>query len=99
MRIRCILFGCRLHDLPACHRCQAALYDADFIQMGRLEPLTDGVAHLRAIFSADNLRCTECRRLLSLPQLVSEWRRSGEFCGIAVTKFCSDKCRDDWFPF
>jgi hypothetical protein len=37
-RIRCILFGCWCHrDYPGCGRCGAALYDADFIQIAKLD--------------------------------------------------------------
>jgi hypothetical protein len=99
MRIRCALFGCCLRDIPACHRCGAALYDADFIQLGWLEPLIHRIHRLRALLSADTLRCTECRRLLTLPRLWREWKRSSAFVGSSAIKFCSDECHDNWFPF
>jgi hypothetical protein len=40
MRIKCKLWGCWCHEeYPACGRCGAQLYDADFVQIAKLQRL------------------------------------------------------------
>jgi len=84
MRLRCYLFGCWCDQNSSCPKCGAALYDADFIQKGKL----DWVHRLRFIV-ADNValvhrRCDVCGKRI--------WFTRWSPC-------CSEDCYDKYIPF
>ena len=88
MRIRCHLFGCNTAEYPStCSRCDAELYDGDWIQVGWSDSavpywvkawLTFG---LRFIVGR---KCGTCGKRF----------RNG-----ATPYCCSPECADAWIPF
>lgn len=84
MRIHCYLFGCWCDPNSACPKCGAALYDCEFIQVGKL----DWVHSVRRLFAG--IRCFVSRRCDVCGR--KYWfTRSGPCC--------SQKCYDQWIPF
>lgn len=84
-RLLCELWGCWCRDdYPACGRCEAALYDGDFVQIGRLAWIYRVRDALRAACYFVMRHCAVCRRRM--------WFKSDGQC-------CSQKCEDQWYPF
>jgi hypothetical protein len=85
-RLLCKLWGCWVHnDYPACGRCGSALYDADFVQIGRLNWVYRVRDALRGIYmSLATHHCEVCHRRI--------WFTRHSPC-------CSDKCYSQWVPF
>jgi hypothetical protein len=84
MRIRCELWGCWCDENCACPRCGAALYDADFVQIGKLQWVRDVRSFLHGAYKFTNRHCDVCRRRI--------WFTRNAPC-------CSRKCYDQWIPF
>ena len=89
MRIRCNLLGCKEgNEDPFCRRCDAGVYDDDYIQRGYLEPLVAAWGWLawrvRRIFSPP--RCPVCDCRLQRDQL-------------ALGLCDKEECHKAWIPF
>jgi len=85
MRIRCLLWGCECaHDYPACLNCGAALYESEFIQIGKLSWIWSAYRAIREAWGRLNRRCDVCRKRM--------WLAGRANC-------CSQKCYDEWIPF
>ena len=88
-RMRCNLLGCLEADTyPGCHRCGCALYNADCIVHGMLEPLFDRYWRARRFIRGLSpiTHCDQCGKRIVL--------------GRPYTKdFCSEACHDNWLPF
>lgn len=84
-RILCRISGCACGDYaPACDRCGAYLYDADFIQEGAMQPLWNFIDRIRAKRMALLRRCDVCgKKMLNA---------GTETC-------CSKECYEKWIPF
>lgn len=84
-RITCRLLGCVIaEEYPGCHRCQSAIYDVDFVQIGRLDFVFRAYWRTRKFVQKfTGKRCAVCNKRF--------WR------GDDWT--CSDKCFSDWLPF
>lgn len=88
-RLRCHLLGCVCDSDPGCHRCGAGLYDADFVQFGRLDFVFRAYYRaLRFVRRFTGRRCDVCDRWYwPLRQgFPDEWT-------------CSRECADEWLPF
>lgn len=85
MRLRCHLLGCLADSrYPGCPRCEAGIYDAGFVQIGRLEPAFRAYAIARRfVQKLTGKKCAVCHRRYWGGD---EWT-------------CSDKCFTDWLPF
>ena len=85
MRIRCVLWGCWCDQNSSCPKCGAALYDADYIQIGKLEWIRKVVGFFRGIYRFANRRCEVCGKKI-------RFNRHDDYT-------CSDECFDKWLPF
>jgi hypothetical protein len=94
-RAQCKLFGCSASNGHTCDRCSADLYCPDFVQLSPFDPLAAAVSKFCRIFAAQNFRCDTCGKRLTFPRFYSEARVRG----LLSTKFCTDKCFDEWLPF
>lgn len=90
MRIRCELLGCRTgesgHD---CHYCGANLYDGEYIERGRLDPLLARLQRILLFVRRMTFwppRCEVCGKRLPRRQWES-WH-----CD-------SRECFENWMPF
>lgn len=85
-RLLCKLWGCYCSDTHdfSCPRCGAALYDADFVQIGRLEWVYRVRDFFRGKYAFITRRCDVCRKRM--------WFTRHNPC-------CSEKCYDQWLPF
>lgn len=84
-RIRCYLLGCVTDTNPGCVRCNADLYDFEFVQIGKLEPLFNLYwGTIRALRRLGPKRCAECRKKF--------WRGYDD-------QLCSEECFNEWLPF
>lgn len=83
-RIRCYLWGCWCDENSACPKCGAALYDADFIQIGRLDWMRSIRRYLGGVWLFCNRRCPVCNKGMRFT-----WHGP---C-------CSEKCAEDYLPF
>jgi hypothetical protein len=88
MRIRCILFGCWCDENSACPKCGASLYDADFIQVGKLDWIHSIRGRIRVVLAFVTRRCDVCNKRLWFNRS-SEW---GPYC-------CCKECYESWIPF
>jgi hypothetical protein len=85
MRISCVLWGCWCDENNACPKCGSALYyDADFVQIGKLQWLFEVRDFFRGKYSLVTRRCDVCRKRM--------WWTRHDPC-------CSDECFDKWIPF
>lgn len=85
LRIRCILFGCGCDENSACPKCGCALYDADFVQEGKLhwfQSVWGNLKSRKAMFTTR--QCEVCGKRM--------WFTWSSPC-------CSENCRDQWIPF
>jgi len=84
-RLLCHLWGCCCaNEYPGCVRCGAALYDADFIQIGRLNWLIVLRYFIIGLWSDVMRRCEVCGKRV--------WFTRHSPC-------CSEKCFSKWYPF
>lgn len=85
-RAICHLVGCVCAEsYPACHRCGTDLYDADFVQVARLQFAFDAYWNARKlVWKLTGKKCEACGRRF--------WRGYDEW-------ICSDECFTDWLPF
>lgn len=85
-RVICWLLGCLCAtDYPGCHRCEAGIYDADYIQIGKLDPVFVAWWAVRKFVQKfTGKKCEVCHRRYWVGY--DEW-------------VCSDKCFTDWLPF
>jgi hypothetical protein len=84
-RIACHLWGCWCsNEYPGCLRCGAALYDADFIQIGRMDWLVRLRYFIGDVFACINRKCSVCGKRM--------WFKGDSSC-------CSEKCESEWYPF
>lgn len=85
-RLKCRMFGCICAaDYPGCHRCEAGIYDANYVQIGALDPLYRAYWRVRHFVERlTGRRCEVCRKRY--------WRGYDEWV-------CSDRCFTDWLPF
>ena len=85
LRIRCILWGCWTDQYGACPKCGCALYDADFVQEGKLAWLQQFWWRLRhGICLFTTRHCAVCNKRM--------WFTWSSPC-------CSEKCNDEYIPF
>jgi hypothetical protein len=84
MRIRCVLWGCWCDRNGGCPKCGSALYDADFIQIGRLAWMQRVGGRLKQLRGFVNRKCEVCGKRY--------WFTGRNPC-------CSEKCYDEWIPF
>ena len=84
MRIRCVLFGCWCDQNSSCPKCGAALYDADFIQVGRMDWVHRVRGFLLHLIPHLYRRCEVCDKRF--------WSGRHGPC-------CSKECADEWLPF
>jgi hypothetical protein len=85
MRLRCHLLGCAVDDYACCGYCFAGLYDIDFIQTGKLEPLFRLYWRIRNVLrKLGPKRCDQCGKKYV--------RGYDEY-------LCSEECHDNWLPF
>ena len=84
MRVRCVLFGCWYDQNSSCPKCGAALYDADFIQVGRMDWVHKVRGKLSQIRAFVNRKCNVCGKRY--------WFTANEPC-------CSEECYEDYIPF
>lgn len=84
-RLWCRLWGCWCHgDYPGCGRCGAAIYDADFVQAGKLAWLQNAYGCLWCqTYALFHSRCDVCHGHM--------WLKKGSCC--------SPKCYEQWMPF
>lgn len=83
-RAICFMVGCVGGD-PVCHRCDTDLYDPDFIQYGKLQPLFRLYWRIRqAIRGLAPRHCDVCGK---------KYRRGYS------THTCSEACFENWLPF
>ena len=84
-RILCQMWGCCCsNEYPGCVRCGAALYDADFIQIGHLDWLVRLRSSIVEGLSYLNRKCAVCGKRM--------WFKGQSSC-------CSEKCESEWYPF
>jgi hypothetical protein len=66
LRIRCVLWGCWTDENGACPKCGCALYDADFVQEGRLHWFQQAWWRLRhGVAVCTTRHCVEFSMLLN----------------------------------
>jgi hypothetical protein len=94
-RAQCKLFGCYTSNGYACDRCSADLYSSDFVQLSPFDALGAAISKFCRIFAPQNFRCNSCGKRLTFARFYSEARVRG----LLSTKFCTDKCFDEWLPF
>lgn len=83
LRIRCFLWGCWCDENSACPKCGAALYDADFIQIGKLDWMRRMRGSLNGLRYLMSRRCEVCGKRMKFSRDYT----------------CSPKCADEWIPF
>jgi hypothetical protein len=86
VNLRCELLGCAQdEDVPACHYCSAHIYDGDYVQYGRLEPVFRLYWRVRrAIRKLGPKHCAQCGK---------------KFVRGYDNELCSEACHDNWLPF
>jgi hypothetical protein len=84
LRIRCLLWGCWCDEHSACPKCGSALYDADFIQIGKLGWMSRVRDLFKGIYCFTNRHCEVCGKRM--------WFTRHSPC-------CSDECYSQWIPF
>lgn len=94
-RMQCKMFGCITSNGYICDRCSADVYGPNFVQQTPFDPFAVAIRKLCSIFAATKFHCDHCGRRLSFARFYSEAR----IRGILSTKFCTQKCFDDWLPF
>lgn len=84
-RALCNLLGCICADsFPGCHRCEAGIYDADFVQIGWLDPVFRAYLKVRRfVQKLTGKHCQVCHRRYWGGD---DWT-------------CSNKCFNEWLPF
>jgi len=84
MRLRCVLFGCCTGAMvPCCERCDAHVYDDDFLQFGLLTPTICRVH--TALARIVGRPCEVCGKRIW-------WATDDDWT-------CSPACHDQWIPF
>jgi hypothetical protein len=84
-RAKCYLLGCALGEDPGCFRCETHLYDAEFIQIGKLDLFFRAYWWVRrCLRSLAPRRCDVCGK---------------KFMRGYTTYTCSEACFNDWLPF
>ncbi len=85
-RVTCRLLGCVAADnYPGCARCEAGIYDIEFVQIGRLDFAFRWYwAARRFVQRFTGRKCDVCYRRY--------WRGRDQWV-------CSDECFDKWLPF
>lgn len=86
LRPMCRLFGCICaQHYPGCSRCQAGIYDADYVEIGALDFAFRPYWRARRFVQRfTGRRCEVCKRRY--------WRGYDEWV-------CSDECFSSWLPF
>jgi len=85
-RIACHLLGCiEAEQYPGCYRCDHGIYDAEYVQYGKLEPLFRLYWWARGVIrKLGPKKCQQCGK---------KYRHGYD------EYLCSEECHENWLPF